>query len=190
MDTERIKKKLVNRKVIFEFLSITFAVFLGLMLNTWNESHKNSELAEKSMNNITTEIVKNKEKVSESLQTHKEYLITVDSLIMELEDSIKVKNRTGNLKLKFISSTSWETAKITQAVAYMNLTFVNEVSGIYEYQNYYNDLIRSYAQERMTSAPEAEDKLSLQKIQIFVSSIAEMEKNMIEYYDLFLKNKQ
>ena len=183
-----MKKNIINRRLVFEFLSITFAVFLGLMLNTWKDSHNNAVLAKKSTKNIKTEILKNKEQISELLLSHQAHLMTVDSLLLELETPIKVSNRIVNLKFKLISSTSWETAKITQAVAYMNLDLVTEVSGIYEYQEYYDNLIRAYSQERMTSVPETNDKLSLEKIKLFVSSIVDMEKNLILYYNDFLKS--
>ncbi|RXQ95824.1 hypothetical protein EO244_05815 [Ancylomarina salipaludis] len=183
-----MRKKIINKRVLFEFVSISFAVFLGMMLNTWKEARDNSELAEKSVQNIKTEILNNKEEVAKLLKAHKELLITVDSLILEIKDSIKVTNRTANMDLCLLSSTSWETAKITQAVANMNLALVTEISGIYEYQKYYDSLIKVYSQERMTSIPEENKKDLLVKRQVFISSIIEMEETLIIYYDDFLKS--
>jgi len=183
-----MRKKIINKRVLFEFVSISFAVFLGMMLNTWKEARDNSELAEKSVQNIKTEILNNKEEVAKLLQVHRGHLIIVDSLLLEMEDSIKVTNRSVNLKFRLINSTSWETAKLTQAVAYMNIDLVTMVSGTYKYQDYYDDLVRKYAQERMTSIPEAYNKSTLEKLQVFIASIIDIENNLIEYYDDFLKS--
>lgn len=181
-------RKIINKRVLFEFVSISFAVFLGMMLNTWKEARDNSELAEKSVQNIKTEILNNKEEVAELLQAHRGHLVTVDSLILEMEDSIKVTNRSVSLKFRLINSTSWETAKLTQAVAYMNIDLVTKVSGTYKYQDYYDDLVRKYAQERMTSVPEAYNKSTLEKLQVFIASIIDIEDNLLEYYDDILKS--
>lgn len=184
-----MKKIILNKRVVFEFVSITFAVFLGLMLNAWKDAHSNSVLAENSLKNIRAEIVKNKERVSELLQSHKAHLITLDSLLHEKYDSLEVTNRLVNLKFLLISSTSWETAKITQAVAYMDLDLVTEVSGTYEYQAYYDRLVRTYALDRMTSVPEEDDQELLERMIVFVSSIVNIEENLIEYYNEFLDSE-
>jgi len=182
-----MKRKRLNKRVIFEFVSITFAVFLGLMLNTWKESNRNSKLAEQTIENIKTEVVANKKNVSKMLADHEERLATVDSLLLELEDSIKVKNREVNIVFHFVNSTSWETAKLTQAVAYMDLNFVTEVSGIYSAQDYYQSLVRIYAQQRMTTLSDDDEKKALEKMQVFLYSIVWIERNLIESYDDFLK---
>ncbi|MBE9468067.1 MAG: hypothetical protein IMY72_07070 [Bacteroidetes bacterium] len=183
-----MKKLFLNKKIIFEFLSITFAVFLGLMLNTWKESHHNSMLADKSIKNIRNEIIKNKVKLSEMLSSHKVYLITIDSLINEIKNPIKVTNREMNLEFKMMNSTSWKTAKITQAVAYMDIDLVTDVAAVYGFQNYYENIIKIYSQERMTSIPETNNKISLEKLELFVSSIIKIEKNLADYYDNILNS--
>jgi len=60
----------IDKKLLYEFISITFAVFLGLMLNQWKDNYNNNKLAKQSKSNILSEIIDNKTKVQNMLKDH------------------------------------------------------------------------------------------------------------------------
>ena len=52
-------KKLNTRRLIFEFISVTFAVLFALFVSQWRENYNNDKLAEKAVLNIGIELEKN-----------------------------------------------------------------------------------------------------------------------------------
>ena len=53
-------KKLNIQRLIFEFISVSFAVLIALLVNQWREDHNNGKLAEKAIYNIKQELQENK----------------------------------------------------------------------------------------------------------------------------------
>lgn len=173
----------INKKLVFEFISISFAVFLGLLLNQWKENYNHNKLADRSLSNIKIEIKENKEVVKEMIADHKICQFKVDSL-MEVfkaeDDSVKY---SISLDFNLIFSTAWETAKLTQAIAYMDLEVVTDIAAIYEYQEYYSLIVKNFAQESMFSSQKDLSKEFLENISFFLKKIIPVEENLYDYYN-------
>ncbi len=172
----------VNKKLVFEFISISFAVFLGLLMNQWKENINHNKLANRSLSNIKIEVEKNKEVVKGMVADHKTCQIKVDSLMevfKEVDDSIR---NSLSLDFNLVFSTAWETAKLTQAIAYMDLEVVTDIAAIYEYQEYYSLIVKNFAQENMFSSQKSLSKQSLEEISFFLKKIILVEENLYEYY--------
>jgi hypothetical protein len=176
-----------NKKLLFEFISISFAVFLGLMLNQWKDNLNNKHLAKQSINNILLEISLNKAKVEDMLNTHKLLLHRIDSTLTSLDTTNNQGEFSLDLNFQLISSTSWETTKLTQAIVYMDINVVNSIAGVYSFQEYYESIVKEYVVNNIYNLPQEEGDELLRKAKNFLNAIITIEDNLIEYYNYMQK---
>lgn len=173
----------INKKLTLEFLSITFAVFLGLFLNQWSDNLKNENLAKQSIDNILSEITDNKTKVQDMIIVHKSVIIKLDSILTLLDNSDEHGETNLDLNFQLISSTSWETAKLTQAIVYMDFDIVSDIAGIYDFQHYYESIVKDFVIDNVFNKPEKRDAEFMRRIKNFLNAIIPIENNLVEYYD-------
>ncbi len=173
----------MNKKLLYEFLSVTFAVFLGLMLNQWKDNRNNDKLAKQSNSNILSEITDNKTTVQEMLEEQKLALARIDSILPLLDNSDEQGDTYIGMNFQIISSTSWETAKLTQAIVYMDIEIVNDIAGVYDFQDYYESIVKEFVVDNIYNKPEKRDAEFIRKMKVFLEAIIPMENNLIEYYD-------
>ena len=96
------------RKIFFEFVSISFAVFLGLMMNQCRDSYNNKQLANQLLNNILTEVTDNKELVSKLLDNHQYIIGEIDSVLFRHENGIDEGDISADLSFSIVNSTAWK----------------------------------------------------------------------------------
>jgi hypothetical protein len=176
------QKLALPNKLLFEFISIAFAVFLGLMLNQWNDNRKNKELAGQSKQNILTEIKENKARIENILNLHEESLSRLDSLLSQFENGQKLDNIALSINFSLLSTSSWETAKLTRAISYMDIETVSDIASTYSYQEYFQFIVKNYLNEYTFNQPEHFDRSFFIKIQNALNVIIPMEKDLIECY--------
>lgn len=178
------------RKIFFEFVSISFAVFLGLMMNQCRDSYNNKQLANQLLNNILTEVTDNKELVSKLLDNHQYIIGEIDSVLFRHENGIDEGDISADLSFSIVNSTAWETAKLTQAIAYMDMDLLADIAGMYSYQDYYQSLVMTYVKDnilnsgmtKMLSGDGVEAIDELQMMRVFLSDISVMEEKLIGQY--------
>ena len=180
------------RKIFFEFVSISFAVFLGMMMNQWRDSYNNKQLAKQSLNNILIEVSDNRELVSRLLAGHKRIVSEIDSALFLVENGAEddAAEIEGNVEFSIVQSTAWETSKLTQAIAYMDMNLVADIAGMYSYQDYYQSLVMIYVKDnilnsgmtKMLSGDGVEAIDELQRMRVFLSDISVMEEKLIGQY--------
>lgn len=185
----KAKRNIAYKKLLFEFISVSFAVFLGLMLNQWRDSYNNRKLVKQSLENIDIEIVNNSRKVQEMLDSHKNLLSKVENILTHIEKGTIPMDSIGGLNFQLINSTAWETAKLTQAIAHMDINIVSEIAGIYEFQDYYTTTVKQYVLGTISSQSfESEQdirknkKFFLDLRDFLKAKIVPSETNLIEYY--------
>ena len=179
-------KKLNIRRLIFEFISVTFAVLFALFVSQWRENSNNDKLAEKAVVNIGIELEKNKEDISLSIPKHKLTLAYIDSLLMVNENSGKPINESISIELMIMSSSAWEMAEITNAIYYLNFEDVNDLAKVYDLQSYYESIVRHYI---LNSSIVYQPKTSIIKLKNnkqFLETIIPLEESLKIYYDRML----
>lgn len=185
----KTRNSIAYKKLIFEFISISFAVFLGLMLNQWKENHNNKILVRQSLENISIEIEKNSSRVQEMLDSHKLLLSKVDNLLANIDKGTIPSDNLGELSFQLISSTAWETAKLTQSIAHMDIGIVSEIAGIYEYQHYYSSVVKQQVmsdkfQKSFSSLKDIKDNKGyfIELRDFLQKKIIASESDLLEYY--------
>ena len=178
------KKFRINQTLLIEFVSVFLAVFLGFMANQWRDSYNNSKLAKQTVENIQFEIRNNSKTLTGMLANHKVQQKKIDRLMEIIDDPKATENITLDLQFKLISSNSWETAKLTQAVAYMDVKQVSDIAAVYEIQEYFKNLVDDFTRSTnvISSDDVKEAKISLLKIKRALGKIVPMESDLLVYY--------
>lgn len=182
----KLRRFEINQTMLIEFLSVFLAVFLGFMANQWRDSYNNRKLAKQTIENIKFEISNNTVNLKEMLVNHKMEKKKVDRLL-EIIGNPKINEKiTLDLNFKLINSNSWETAKLTQAVAFMDIKQVSDIAAVYEIQEYYKNLVNDFTSTTMGEFDdEKEARVSLLKIKRALSKIIPMEMDLLnDYKDL------
>ncbi|MDX9853757.1 MAG: hypothetical protein RBS81_08260 [Tenuifilaceae bacterium] len=182
----KIKNSDFHKKLTFEFISVAFAVFLGLMLNQWKDNRNNRKTAEIAINNIVTEINENTKRLKNMLESHKALDAIIDSVMSKQLPSNALDTASG-LTMNLLQSTAWETAKLTEAIAYIDVNIVKEVAGIYEFQDYYKTIVKEFVLQDISNPEELSPETTLRYTNKFLDKIIPIETNLLQYYDELLK---
>ena len=171
-------------KIVFEFISVSFAVLFAILLNQWREDRNNTKLAQKALVNVSEEFKENKEILMNFIPNHKSVLVEIDSVInLSDKDNVLV---IKNIKINLINSSAWEMAKITNAVYYLDFDVVNNLSKIYKLQDYYESIVKQYILKNANSYQIETDKKYLLDAKRFLETIIPLEEDLVGYYNLML----
>ena len=179
-------KKLNIRRLIFEFISVTFAVLFALFVSQWRENYNNDKLAEKAVLNIGIELEKNKEDISLSIPKHKSTLAHIDSLLIVNENSGIPINESISIELMIMSSSAWEMAEITNAIYYLDFEDVNDLAKVYDLQSYYESIVKHYILNSSIVYQPKSSIIRLKNNKQFLETIIPIEENLKTYYNHML----
>lgn len=176
--------------ILIEMFSVVFAVLLALGVNEWRSSKANEELGIAAYEKVTKEIKNNQKKMGGIIKNHNQTLADIDSVISRLR-----QNRTdinfGQILFETPSSTAWETAKLTNAMNYLEYDKVEKITGVYSTQKIYTDVAGKVFQELVFFVPDKDltkmiDQMRTQKV--YLLNLISIEKQLVEEYDNFLKS--
>lgn len=175
---------LFNSRILIEFLSIAFAVFLALLVNQWKENRHNKKLAEVSLENIRLEINNNKSTIEEMLPMHEKIIVKLDSLQVLAENNIVIDSSDLNINFQLISNTAWDAAQLTQAIAYIDVETVMDISMLYKLQDYFQSFVKEYISKSIydTDFSITNDLKEIKAAKKFFQLIIRIENNLLEFY--------
>lgn len=126
------------RRLLFEFISIVFAVLLALFLNQCKDDQKNRRLAQQSEKMIIAEFKQNVGNLRGIITANKERL----KGLKKWEEAYK-KDTNTTIKERFgfnhtlLSDNTWQSAILYQAMPHMRKDFVNRANATYNLQHFY-----------------------------------------------------
>jgi len=181
----------VNKTIVIDFFSVLFAVFLGLILNQWNENRNHKNLGEQMKNNIIMEVTKNQVQIDKMIQIHQSTLKSIDTIRLHIKGSDVSKDLKLDLKLdlkfKMLNNSSWETAKLTLAISYMDIDEVNLFARVYKYQEYYEMILKDIVLSANITGIDESDAFIIQKSNRILNKIVPLEKNLSKSYERVLR---
>jgi len=184
-----LKSKKSNlQRLIFEFISVSFAVLVALLVNQWREDHNNNNLAEKAIYNIKQEIQENKDVMDILIPSHKSILSNIDSMIVRKEKYNSTVDSSISINVTLISSSAWEMAEITNAIFYLDFDDANKMAKVYNLQSYYESIIKQFILKNSYSYQSNQDLEFLKNNKQFLETIIPMEEDLQIYFNLLLKN--
>ena len=181
-------KRLNIQRLIFEFISFSFAVLIALLVDQWREDHNNDKLAEKAIYNIKQELQENKEAMDILIPSHKSILSQIDSIIGRKEKNISTVDSIISIDVTLISSSAWEMAEITNAIFYLDFDDANKMAKVYNLQSYYESIIKQFILKNSYSYQSDQDLEFLRNNKQFLETIIPIEEDLQKYFRLLLKN--
>ena len=181
-------KRLNIQRLIFEFISVSFAVLIALLVNQWREDHNNGKLAEKAIYNIKRELQENKDVMANLIPSHKSTLAHIDSVIGRKENNISTVDSIISIDVTLISSSAWEMAKITNAIFYLDFDDANKMAKVYNLQSYYESILKQFILKNSYSYQSDQDLEFLKNNKQFLETIIPLEEGLQNYFNLLLKN--
>ena len=184
-----MKNKRFNiKRLISEFISVSFAVLIALLVNQWREDHNNGKLAEKAIYNIRQELKENKDAMTILIPSHKSVLSQIDSIIGRKEKNISAVDSNISIDVTLISSSAWEMAEITNAIFYLDFNDANKMAEVYNLQSYYESIIKHFILKNAYSYQSDQDLEFLRNNKQFLETIIPLEEDLRNYFNLLLKN--
>ena len=184
-----MKNKRFNiKRLISEFISVSFAVLIALLVNQWREDHNNGKLAEKAIYNIKQELQENKDAMAVLIPSHKSILSQIDSIIGRKEKNISTLDSNISIDVTLISSSAWEMAEITNAIFYLDFDDANKMAKVYNLQSYYESIIKQFILKNSYSYQSDQDLEFLRNNKQFLETIIPLEEDLQNYFNLLLKN--
>ena len=129
-----MKKKALTQ-IGFEFLSIVFAVLLALGLNSYKQNRDLEEEGELLRARIIKECSRNLAELDSVIMENEGFFNYVDSL-RQLEE-LKISGFSITIASDLLTKSAWTFTQASRSFSYMDETFLNDASILYEQQDYY-----------------------------------------------------
>ncbi len=148
-------------QILFEFLSIVFAVLLALGLNSAKQNLDFKNEAQFLTQKIIEECKRNKLELDSVYHQNNEYKIYLDSL--QSLDKIE-GNFTISIASELLTKSAWDFTKVSRSFSYLDENFLNDVAELYEKQDYYmlisNQMFQNMG-EMLISDPKPEKTVNI-----------------------------
>ncbi|NME68349.1 hypothetical protein [Flammeovirga aprica] len=185
----------INKKYIFEFFSILSGVAVALVINTFWSDHEHRQLAVKASNQLYLEIGENLKEVDSMYSIHQDLSQKIDHFLLELEKKEKDPSYAPeqldeiNLNFPLLSNTAWETAKISNAVTFIDFEQISKFNLVYKLQDLHLHTVESFLEHSFTEMQLLGKKEKLIQMRSFIDNILTNEFELITKYQQILDEK-
>ncbi len=173
------------RILIIEMISVIVAVSLGFLVTEWREGRQNTHRSALAVDNIITEIQKNRSQLDVRIPYYKVMVATLDSIATIHEDEpfdVAVVPGWRGLFTPILRRASYEVAFSTGTFSYIEFWKADSIAQVYLLQEMVMDANR-WAQQSVLSG-EVDTWADVQRI--FVSTY-EISKACLDIYTLILE---
>ncbi len=171
--------------IVFEFLSIVFAVLLALGLNSYKENwdlQKESEVLSKK---IILECRKNSSKLDSVITQNQAFKSYLDSLLAQET----VTDFSFDFNNKLLSASAWKFTQISRSFPLMDQEFLDYATEMYEVQNYYMTISNNMFQnlgEMIMKAENTEPRIFVLVSHYYLTNILDAALALRKTYQGFL----
>ena len=174
-------------QVVFEFLSIVFAVLLALGLNSYKQNKDLQAESQILSNKILSECQKNLASLDTVLSQNKEFMVYLDSL-RELKD--EVKGFGLDFSNELLSGSAWKFTQASRAFQLMDQEFLDDATELYEVQAFYmdisNDMFRNLG-EIILRADNLKTRTMVNTLHYYLQNIVNVADDLKGNYEEFLE---
>lgn len=173
-------------QVVFEFLSIVFAVMLALGLNSYKQNQDLKEESEVLSNKILRECQKNFVNLDSVLIENKEFMVYLDSM-RKLKD---VEAFGLNFSNELLSGSAWRFTQASRSFQLMDQEFLDDATELYELQNYYMEISNQMFQnlgEMQLRVDDLTPETMISTSHYYLTNILGVAEDLNENYKNFLK---
>jgi len=121
-------------ELLIEATFIFLAVLLALFAEEWRERRDRRELADRALTGIVAEISSNRDELLDREEENRAQLEELRGVVEGLRAGKQLSEMSVDYQVALTSSAAWETARMSQAVHFMDLEIVTRLAEMYELQ--------------------------------------------------------
>ena len=134
----KLREKLPE--ILIEGLFVVFAILLALAADEWSENRQNREVAERALQGIETEMLRNREELARSHGPNQQLTAVVS-------DDQPVTSVDFMFDYSLLSDAAWETAQVTQAIHFADYELVQQIARMYDLQELFVESQRGVVEQ-------------------------------------------
>lgn len=176
-------------KIVFEFLSIVFAVLLALGLNSYKQNFDLKKESKVLTEKILIECRKNLTKLDTVIYQNQDFRMYLDS-VRTLE---KVDGFRFDFSNELLSSSAWQFTQVSRSFQLMDQSFLDDATELYEVQNYYMDISNQMFQnlgDMIMKIDEAGSKNIISTSHYYLTNILQSADQLQKMYRNFLEKHE
>ncbi|NQZ77246.1 MAG: hypothetical protein HRT61_14265 [Ekhidna sp.] len=182
-----MKKKAISQ-LLFEFVSILFAVLLALGLNSYKQNSDLETEATFLREKIFLECEKNRASLDTVYRANLVFKSSLDSMLAldEIEGNFNV-----SISSELLTKSAWDFTKSSRSFSYIDEDFLNDASELYERQNYYMHISNQMFQnlgDMLISNPEPRRTVGISNYYLLNLNASAAE--LMNAYDAFIDKYQ
>jgi len=150
-----VKRAIPWSHLAIEFVVIVVGVLLALAVDQWAERRENQGLADEVLQALGAELGANLEQIERRIAYHEEILPRLDSLRRASVRGERLRVLESDVLPRgfgfwLLRDTAWQTALVTEAVRYFDLSMTTVLSTTYSLQNRVGEMQRTISDGILT----------------------------------------
>lgn len=170
-----------------EAVLIGASVFLGLLGQQWFEDRQHRQQARESLRRFHAEIVSNRTQVQGALRYHAPMQKTVAAWVAADEKGRQaISINVQGVQPPFVEDTAWQLAIATQSLSYIESDLAFQLSRIYMFQGFLNQLSRTVLEAMYANPPSSQPEEFIRDVDLYFSDATSIEPALLKMYDAAL----
>jgi len=120
--------------LLIEALFIFLAVVLALAAEEWREGRDRRDLADRALRSVAEEMRSNLEELERTGPVNEDRADSARVMLERLGSGRDLEDADIGLEVSLLSTAAWQSAQMSQAVQYLDLETMRELSEVYEIQ--------------------------------------------------------
>lgn len=121
--------------LLIEAAFVFFAVIVALAAEEWREGRERDMLADRALEGVLHEMRENQTKLLRDQDRNEEDLAQLSAALREMAAGGQPDDVSINYQVALTSTAAWETARLSQAVHFMNIDVMSDLAEVYELQS-------------------------------------------------------
>ncbi len=163
--------------LLVEVFSIVFSVLLALAVDRWRENRRRIHLAKELTRGILEELQTNLKEIKKLLPLHEDVLRHLSNLPLDSN----VTPMMMSIELPGILSSMWELSKTTQALNYIPLPLVTQLSKIYIVQGFLQHM-----EEKVLDILMIQPDVMASSTKRLLENLLAVEKQLVSAYEILI----
>lgn len=175
----------VGREILVQIIPVAIGVYLGLIVNDWNNNRITRERKIHSRELIAQEIEVNKAKVEEGLQYHLMLLDSLNRLIEKEAVRFKDLGFWQGVRTPTLYSGAYQSATLSNTINSFSIKEIHSIVETYSIQKKYDDMNMIAMQGLIQQDFYNEENLkeTLVFLRILLTDLSYSEKNLLASYE-------
>ncbi len=178
------------KEILFQIIPVAIGVYLGFFVSNWAEANKRNTDTNKYLENLTAEMLLNKQKIESVANYHRMLRDSSIYVSIHAKDNLKPAFFQGTRVFPLVQS-AFVTGLQTGVVNELSLDQIQTINELYNQQDYYNDFGKTLTTGLLIFDFSNSEAANIKKIASFLgmtmTDVIFQEESLLQQYDQALK---